>query len=78
MLIIVICLLLQINYRPYYTDILNQMEVYSLQVSAITLYAGMYYVTGEHYSYMDNNGLAWFFLVFIVTPNAVFILYWVY
>ena len=54
------------------------MEIYSLQVSAITLYAGMYYVTGQHYSYMDNNGLAWFFLTFIVTPNIVFLLYWVY
>ena len=47
-------------------------------MSAITLYAGMYYITGEHYAYMDNNGLAWFFLVFIVTPNVVFLLYWVY
>lgn len=78
MLIIVICLLLQINYNPYYTDILNQMEIYSLQVSAITLYAGMYYVTGQHYSYMDNSGLAWFFLTFIITPNVVFLIYWGY
>lgn len=54
------------------------MELYSLQVSGITLYAGMYYVTGSHYQYMNSEALAWFFLTFIVSPNIFFIIYWVF
>jgi hypothetical protein len=37
----------------------------------------MYYVTGRNYSYMKINGVSWFFLVCIVLPNLVFIVYWV-
>jgi hypothetical protein len=52
------------------------MENYSLQVAAVTIYTGMYYVTGKNYSYMKIDGVSWFFLVCIILPNAIFLIYW--
>jgi hypothetical protein len=52
------------------------MENYSLLVAAVTIYTGMFYVTGAHYDYMNDQGVSWFFLVCIVLPNVVFITYW--
>ncbi len=41
------------------------------------MYAGMFYVTGSHYTYMEGNGgLKWFFILLIIVPNSVFFLYW--
>lgn len=42
------------------------------------MYGGLFYVTGNHYSYMDNNGLKWFFLLFILIPNIAFFSFWLY
>ena len=47
-------------------------------MAAVTIYTGMYYVTGKHYTYMSNQAVSWFFLVCIILPNAIFIAYWVY
>lgn len=73
--IIVISMFVQIKFTPYYTQTLNNMENYSLQVAALTLYQGMFYVTGS--SYMDDNVISWIFLITIVSPNAAFFVYWV-
>lgn len=41
------------------------------------MYAGMFYVTGSHYTYMSgNSGLKWFFVLLIIIPNSAFFLYW--
>jgi hypothetical protein len=45
-------------------------------VAAVTIYTGMYYVTGKYYDYMKINGVSWFFLICIVLPNLVFLAYW--
>jgi hypothetical protein len=76
--IIVINMFLQIRFSPFYTSTLNKMENYSLQVAAVTIYTGMYYVTGRHYTYMSNQAVSWFFLTCIVLPNLIFITYWLY
>ncbi|CDW73676.1 UNKNOWN [Stylonychia lemnae] len=76
--IIVISMLLQINFYPYYTKVLNRMELFSLQVNAITMYGGMFYVTGSHYNYMDSESLKYFFLLLILIPNLLFLIYWMY
>ena len=68
---------LQIHMNPFTTPTLNKMESYSLQVAAVTVYTGMYYVTGRSYDYMKINGVSWFFLICIVLPNFVFLVYWV-
>jgi len=77
-LIAIVNLFLHYYYSPFYTTILNTMEVSSLSVSIITMYCGMYYITGSHYTYIDNNGLKWFFLVCLVIPNLFFFAYWAY
>ncbi len=74
--IVVMNMFFQIHANPFYTPTLNKMENYSLQVSAVTVYTGMYYVTGKNYTYMQNDGVSWFFLVCIVLPNIIFLVYW--
>jgi hypothetical protein len=74
--IVVINMFLHIHMNPYTTPILNKMESISLQVAAVTIYTGMYYVTGSSYDYMKINGVSWFFLICIVVPNLLFLAYW--
>ena len=52
------------------------MESYSLIVACLTMYTGMFYVTGSHYSYMENDGASWFLLIVLILPNLVFFIYW--
>jgi hypothetical protein len=40
------------------------------------MYCGLFFITGTHYTYMDKNALRWFFLVCLIIPNMVFLLYW--
>jgi len=47
-------------------------------VAAVTIYTGMFYVTGKHYTYMKIDVVSWFFLICIVLPNFVFIVYWAF
>ena len=75
--ILIISMILQVIYEPFYTKTLNRMEHYSLQVSSLTMYGGMFYITGTHYSYMNNNGIRWFFMLLIIIPNIIFLLYWI-
>ncbi len=77
-LIIVLNLFMHVHFNPYFNKTLNKMENYSLQVSAITIYIGMFYITGKHYDYMKKDWISWFFLVILVLPNLVFIFYWLH
>jgi hypothetical protein len=54
------------------------MEIYSIIVAAITLYTGLFFLTGSHYSYMEYEGVSWFFLSFLAVPNILFLLFWGY
>ena len=74
--IIVMNMFFQIHVNPFSTPTLNKMENYSLQVAAVTIYTGMFYVTGRNYTYMKIDGVSWFFLVCIVLPNLIFLVYW--
>ncbi len=76
---IVVCnMFLHTHMNPYQTPTLNKMESYSLQVAAVTIYTGMYYVTGKYYDYLKVDGVSWFFLICIVLPNFVFLIYWAF
>lgn len=77
LMIIIINVVMHIYLEPYFTRELNRMEVFSLQVASITIYCGMFYVTGSHYTYMENNILKWVFLVCLVVPNVVYGGYWI-
>ena len=78
MVVIIGSLITQFKLRPYYTDTLNKMELYSLMVCIITMYAGMFYITGRNYTYMNSDGIKWFFLACICMPNLVFFCFWIY
>mmetsp|Transcript_15829 Transcript_15829/g.11483 ORF Transcript_15829/g.11483 Transcript_15829/m.11483 type:complete len:130 (+) Transcript_15829:68-457(+) len=73
----IISMLLHARAEPYYTKSLNKMENYSLIVSAMTLYSGMFYITGEDEDYLDNNFIKWLFFFAIILPNLVFFVYFV-
>ena len=42
------------------------------------MYSGMFYVTGSHYDYMDNDTVKYIMLVIVAAPNLIFLLYWLY
>ena len=50
---------------------LNECETRSILVSAVTIYCGLYYLTGH---LTETTKFAFF--VFIVTANAYFLVYW--
>jgi hypothetical protein len=76
MLIIVVSIVAHLRINPYYTDVLNRMEALSLVVCVVTMYSGMFFVTGRYYTYMLNNGVRWFFFICVLLPNILFLLYW--
>lgn len=78
LVVIIVSILLHMKYRPYYTDVLNKMETFSLIVCVVTMYSGLFYVAGQNYAYMNNGGLKWFFFCCVITPNLIFFGYWAY
>jgi len=78
LLVVVLAIVLHVKMQPYYTSTLNRMEHFSLLVVIVTMYSGMYYITGVHYTYMENNFLKWFFLLALAIPNVIFFVYWLY
>ena len=63
----------QLKYKPYNHDQLNQMEIRSIIVSAVTIYAGLFFMT-------DDLNELWKMLLFIVMiiSNVSFLYYWAY
>jgi hypothetical protein len=49
MLIIVVSIVAHLKMNPYYTETLNRMESLSLVVCIVTMYSGMFFVTGRYY-----------------------------
>ncbi|CAG9321986.1 unnamed protein product [Blepharisma stoltei] len=69
--VLVACLYFQCKIKPYNGDDLNRLEAISISASAITIYCGMYYLTGS---------LDWFteliFFIAIISANLYFVIYW--
>ena len=72
-LIILITLIVQIKVRPYTYTQLNSMDAWSMVVSAVTIYAGLYFMTGQ----LQEN-LKLMFFIFMVIFNIIFAAYWTY
>ncbi|CAG9321940.1 unnamed protein product [Blepharisma stoltei] len=70
--VLLACLYMQLKIRPYNGDILNKLEAISITVSAITIYCGMYYLTGT----LDYFTELLFFIL-IVSANVYFVGYWI-
>lgn len=77
LLCLILSMILHVKFEPYAASRLNRMEHYSLQVTSLTIYAGTFYITGGKNSYMQGDGVKWFFFFLIVVPNCAFFLHWV-
>ncbi|OMJ89203.1 hypothetical protein SteCoe_8680 [Stentor coeruleus] len=59
--------------EPYSVGQLNEMELRSIMVSVVTIYAGLFFLT----NHIDSYGKTTLF-VFMVIMNTIFLLYWGY
>ena len=57
LLLLCVSLGLQFRFTPYLTRTLNYMETLSLCSALLTIYVGLYYLTGKQYTYMNNGGI---------------------
>ena len=72
-LVILACYLMHEAYLPYNVEQLNKMEKQSIIVSAVTIYCGLFFLTGE----LDQFGKICLFLLMVIA-NIVFLTYWVH
>ena len=64
---------LQQRNNPYVVNQLNEMELRSIIVSAVTIYSGLFFLTGD----LGNDSQLLMFVVMLLS-NVVFISYWGY
>jgi hypothetical protein len=67
----VIAYILQYKYKPFVSPDLNYVEETSIVASAITIYCGLYYLSGAL-----NYGGKIFFFILILIVNGYFIVVW--
>jgi hypothetical protein len=72
MIVLLLSLHIQNSYQPYNHASLNQMEVRSILVANLTIYCGLYYLTGD----LSEIAKLSFFII-IVVSNAYFLYYWI-
>ncbi|OMJ89221.1 hypothetical protein SteCoe_8700 [Stentor coeruleus] len=72
-LVILLAYIFQRRLEPYNVYQLNEMELKSILVSAVTIYAGLFFLT----DYIDSAGKIILFCLMIIT-NFVFLIYWIY
>ena len=77
-IIICVCnVMLILQFRPMADSFCNRMDVFSQVVQMITLYNGLFYITGADRWYMNpNTGIDWFFMPLILAPSLVFFVLW--
>ena len=63
----------QLKYKPYNHDQLNQMEIRSIIVSAVTIYAGLFFMTNDL-----NEYLKMLLFILMIISNVSFLYYWAY
>ena len=72
-LLLLISIYLQNNNRPYNSAELNNMEMQALNIAAITIYFGLYYISKS-----IRTSVQILLFIFIVLGNGYFLLYWLY
>ena len=72
LILLIISLVMQLNFSPYSGKELNTMEVRSILVSTVTIYCGLYYLTGD----LDYVSRVIFFII-IVVANIYFLYIWI-
>ncbi|CAG9330615.1 unnamed protein product [Blepharisma stoltei] len=71
MMLLLFCVYFQSIVQPYDGDALNEMEVRSILVAAVTIYCGLYYLTGSLDFYSKT-----IFFILICVANIYFLYYW--
>ena len=61
------------TFKPYNSKVLNSMEMQALNISVITIYFGIYYLSKSL-----ENSIQILLFIFIVLGNSYFILFWMY
>ena len=61
------------SYRPYNSSQLNNMEMQALNIAAITIYFGLYYLSKS-----ISEAIKILLFIFIILGNSYFICYWIY
>ena len=69
--------IIHMYFNPYRYDVVNKMEILSLTVILVTIFSGLFYITGQHYTYM-NSGDDVVIFIFILIPNLLFYFYWLF
>lgn len=72
LLVLVVFLYMQSVHQPYSSPELNLMELRSIMVATVTIYCGLFYLTGDL-----SEGAKLFFFALIVVSNAYFLILWV-
>jgi hypothetical protein len=87
--LISLCLVLQNIKKPFYHDVLNNLERFSLILSIITLYGGvtlfnctfiLIVIFSAKHNQLDppDNTFKWIMFFIILIPNLLFMFYWFY
>ena len=61
------------SFKPYNSNQLNNMEMQALNIAAITIYFGLYYLSKS-----INKPIKIILFILIIFGNSYFILYWTY
>jgi hypothetical protein len=72
-IILLVSLYLQYEFKPYNKNHLNHMEVEAILTATVTIYCGMYYLTNE-----IDEAFKTILFIFIAFGNLYFVLYWLY
>ena len=88
-LVIVVFLYLTLKYRPYTRRSYSDLECFSLVVTMITIYLGVFFISDStqfdedydrttKYGWTGNKAARNFFFAVILISNCVFLVYWLY
>ena len=72
LLVLVVFLYMQSVHEPYFSPELNLMELRSIMVATVTIYCGLFYLTGD----LSEEAKVFFFAL-IVISNAYFLVLWI-
>jgi hypothetical protein len=61
--------------KPFYNDLLNNVEILSIFVGILSINLATFFIDGE---VLNNDNLSVLFFVLMIVINIVFIIYWFY
>ena len=71
--IIVLAARLQIGNMPYYKKIINRIEAFSLRISFMTVYIGLWYLSGD----IVHEEVKIILFIILIVGNLAFVILWI-